>query len=383
MSLRALDCIVDLVVMNKPPATRSGWADTETYVHRSGRTGRAGRKGTCVTLYQLKHRDTLREIERATRNTFDWVARAAGPGRPGRGGTPGSNERRGRRPGALPCFSDEAATLATFFGSPEKAVQARLAKIAGYEAGKPPDRSLLTNTENYVTCLYAAGLQIHSISYVWNFLRQEPPARRLRRLQGHAARRRLGRRRLRRAGEAQGAARGPRTASRSTCRTCRGSRSARPSPRAGAAAGAAAAGPGPRGRGRGKGAAARASRAGADGRFRTRHSGSRTGTRSPRHVCDGAGTSGRRPCLERERERESAPSGGETRRAARRFGRRWTRWTALCSKQSTARPFNRLVARRAVCARRRRRPLYSWRCAASKHQNSLPIVPIKQSSRPP
>ena len=76
---------------------------------------------------------------------------------------------------ALPCFSDEAATLATFFGSPEKAVQACLAKIAGYEAGKPPDRSLLTNTENYVTCLYAAGLQIHSISYVWNFLRRSLP----------------------------------------------------------------------------------------------------------------------------------------------------------------------------------------------------------------
>ena len=76
---------------------------------------------------------------------------------------------------ALPCFADEAATLATFFGSPEKAVQACLAKIAGYEAGKPPDRSLLTNTENYVTCLYAAGLQIHSISYVWNFLRRSLP----------------------------------------------------------------------------------------------------------------------------------------------------------------------------------------------------------------
>ena len=71
---------------------------------------------------------------------------------------------------ALPCFADEAATLATFFfGSPEKAVQACLAKIAGYEAGKPPTGSLFTNTENYVTCLYAAGLQIHSISYVWNF----------------------------------------------------------------------------------------------------------------------------------------------------------------------------------------------------------------------
>ena len=31
VAARGLDCVVDLVVMNKPPATRSGWADTETY----------------------------------------------------------------------------------------------------------------------------------------------------------------------------------------------------------------------------------------------------------------------------------------------------------------------------------------------------------------
>ena len=44
VAARGLDCIVDLVVMNKPPATRSGWADTGQYVHRSGRTGRAGKE---------------------------------------------------------------------------------------------------------------------------------------------------------------------------------------------------------------------------------------------------------------------------------------------------------------------------------------------------
>ena len=175
VAARGLDCIVDLVVMNKPPATRSGWADTETYVHRSGRTGRAGRKGTCVTLYQLKHRDTLREIERATRNTFDWVAAPRARDVLGAAALQARVSVEAVERSALPCFSDEAATLATFFGSPEKAVQACLAKIAGYEAGKPPDRSLLTNTENYVTCLYAAGLQIHSISYVWNFLRRSLP----------------------------------------------------------------------------------------------------------------------------------------------------------------------------------------------------------------
>ncbi len=44
MAARGLDMIVDLVINTEPPTTASGWVDTETYVHRSGRTGRAGRK---------------------------------------------------------------------------------------------------------------------------------------------------------------------------------------------------------------------------------------------------------------------------------------------------------------------------------------------------
>ncbi|KAH8061420.1 helicase [Aureococcus anophagefferens] len=160
VAARGLDMVVELVVNNKPPATRSGWADAETYVHRSGRTGRAGRKGTCVTLYQTKHRATLEEIERKTKNAaVEDVA-----------------------PSALPCFEDRAAALAANFagrhgssatGGYAEALRAALAKLAGYERGKPADRSLLTNSEHYVTCHYAAGLPIHSISYVWNFLRRE------------------------------------------------------------------------------------------------------------------------------------------------------------------------------------------------------------------
>ena len=86
---------------------------------------------------------------------------------------------------ALPCFEVTAAELAATYAARHsasstngfaEALQAALAKMAGYETGKPPDRSLLTNTENYVTCHYAAGLEIHSISYVWNFLRRSLPA---------------------------------------------------------------------------------------------------------------------------------------------------------------------------------------------------------------
>jgi ATP-dependent RNA helicase DDX21 len=40
---------VDLVIQVEPPK------ETETYIHRSGRTARAGRVGTCITFYSKKH----------------------------------------------------------------------------------------------------------------------------------------------------------------------------------------------------------------------------------------------------------------------------------------------------------------------------------------
>ena len=65
--------IVDLVVQNKPPESRSGRPEVETYVHRSGRTGRAGRKGICVTLFSPKQRATLQTIGKETGNKFEWL----------------------------------------------------------------------------------------------------------------------------------------------------------------------------------------------------------------------------------------------------------------------------------------------------------------------
>ncbi len=48
---------VDLVVQIEPPK------DTETYIHRSGRTARAGRSGTCITFYTLKQKIFVSQIE--------------------------------------------------------------------------------------------------------------------------------------------------------------------------------------------------------------------------------------------------------------------------------------------------------------------------------
>src|SRR6202021_2902352 len=45
--------------------------DTESYVHRIGRTGRAGRKGEAILFIAPPERNMLRTIERATRQTIE------------------------------------------------------------------------------------------------------------------------------------------------------------------------------------------------------------------------------------------------------------------------------------------------------------------------
>jgi ATP-dependent RNA helicase DDX21 len=41
---------VELVIQTEPPK------DTETYIHRSGRTARAGKTGTCITFWTMKQK---------------------------------------------------------------------------------------------------------------------------------------------------------------------------------------------------------------------------------------------------------------------------------------------------------------------------------------
>jgi ATP-dependent RNA helicase DeaD len=45
--------------------------DTETYIHRIGRTGRAGRKGNAILFISPRERRMLRTIERATRQPIE------------------------------------------------------------------------------------------------------------------------------------------------------------------------------------------------------------------------------------------------------------------------------------------------------------------------
>ena len=48
---------VELVIQLDPPK------DTESYIHRSGRTARAGRSGTCITFYNQRSEEFVDRIE--------------------------------------------------------------------------------------------------------------------------------------------------------------------------------------------------------------------------------------------------------------------------------------------------------------------------------
>ena len=68
VAARGLDIpSVDLVVQIEPPK------DTETYIHRSGRTARAGRSGTCITFYTLKQKMLVGMIEQRAGIIFQKV----------------------------------------------------------------------------------------------------------------------------------------------------------------------------------------------------------------------------------------------------------------------------------------------------------------------
>eukprot|EP00179_Madagascaria_erythrocladioides_P015732 CAMPEP_0198368880 /NCGR_PEP_ID=MMETSP1450-20131203/155926_1 /TAXON_ID=753684 ORGANISM="Madagascaria erythrocladiodes, Strain CCMP3234" /NCGR_SAMPLE_ID=MMETSP1450 /ASSEMBLY_ACC=CAM_ASM_001115 /LENGTH=785 /DNA_ID=CAMNT_0044076397 /DNA_START=42 /DNA_END=2399 /DNA_ORIENTATION=+ len=56
---------VDLVIQYRVPM------DTESYIHRAGRTGRAGRRGTAVIMYSSDEVPLLRKTERAARVKFE------------------------------------------------------------------------------------------------------------------------------------------------------------------------------------------------------------------------------------------------------------------------------------------------------------------------
>lgn len=138
---------IDLVVQLKPPL------DTETYIHRSGRTGRAGKHGICITMYSKYQLPRLRALEREIGVRFE----RAGTPQPvdlykaaALSATQSALDILEKYPQMLNQVMTAAQQLLDDVGDPIKALAALVVVAGGFD--KPmPVRSLLGARENMTT----------------------------------------------------------------------------------------------------------------------------------------------------------------------------------------------------------------------------------------
>mmetsp|Transcript_31634 Transcript_31634/g.78297 ORF Transcript_31634/g.78297 Transcript_31634/m.78297 type:complete len:679 (-) Transcript_31634:409-2445(-) len=176
VAARGLDMVVDLVVQSKPPVRKmSGKPEIETYVHRSGRTGRAGKKGTCVTLFGPRDRPILQAIEKATKNTFEWLG-APNPKSllKTAAETAGTDAAAIAEP-VVTLFAKAAKTLLEAKGGDALAAVAAALAVATGTTVMPQTRSLLSNSDGYVTLHAAMNKDVPNTGYVWGALRRVLP----------------------------------------------------------------------------------------------------------------------------------------------------------------------------------------------------------------
>jgi ATP-dependent RNA helicase DDX21 len=137
---------VDLVIQMEPPK------DTESYIHRSGRTARAGKSGTCITLYNRNNYEFLRRIEELAGITMD------------KPGVPSDEDMiAAKTKDVLKKLKDvDHAVLDRFNetadifveqngGDTKKALKMALAYCSGHYKQTVPTRSLITGRDGMIT----------------------------------------------------------------------------------------------------------------------------------------------------------------------------------------------------------------------------------------
>ncbi|KAI8984518.1 P-loop containing nucleoside triphosphate hydrolase protein [Mycotypha africana] len=158
---------VDLVINCQPPK------DTESYVHRSGRTGRAGRSGVCVTFFKPAEEGLLAYISKRTGVKFEQLS-APRPEDIIEATTEEAFKSIDMvKPDVLPFFAKSAQQLIEKHGA-ENAVAAALAFMTGYHQGVP-SRSLLTSREGQTTLYFELSYTIQHPGYIRNILNREYP----------------------------------------------------------------------------------------------------------------------------------------------------------------------------------------------------------------
>jgi len=164
VAARGLDIpMVDLVVMMKPPQ------DTDSYVHRAGRTARAGKKGTCVVFFTKNEEFILRKVEQDLKIKFERV----GPPQP-KDIVAMAVEDAVKiidtiHQDTVDAFYKKAKSLIEK-GDAASLLAGAMAAMTGYTE-KMNMRSLITGFEGYTAFKIASTQGIPDISKAWRILR--------------------------------------------------------------------------------------------------------------------------------------------------------------------------------------------------------------------
>jgi ATP-dependent RNA helicase DDX21 len=152
---------VDLVIQCNPPK------DTDSYIHRSGRTGRAGRQGTCVCFYKHQEEGALRMVEHHTGIRFKRI----GPPSPQEiikaVAEDAIRSLDGVSDDVLKLFEESAKKLIEEKGA-VTAVATALAVMSGSTQLKA--RSLLSSAEGFTTYHFKTNMVMNGLGYCWRSL---------------------------------------------------------------------------------------------------------------------------------------------------------------------------------------------------------------------
>ena len=164
VAARGLDISgVDLIIQTQPPK------DSETYIHRAGRTGRAGKVGTVITFFMKNDHGTLAQLERSAGIHFERIGNPQPVDIVHAATEQALVAMREVHREVFPMFQ-EAAERILKDKEPVDVVAAALAVITGYtEPFK--SRSLLGSAEGYTSLLLKSDREIFSPGYVKGALR--------------------------------------------------------------------------------------------------------------------------------------------------------------------------------------------------------------------
>lgn len=155
---------VGLVIQAQPPL------DSETYIHRSGRTGRAGKSGVCILFYTKREQNLITRIERDARIKFERIGAPQNEDLVRSAASSAKEMLKDVHADARVFFEDAANELIAEMGA-TTALSAALARMTN-QHGPLQTRSLMSSLKDYTSILCTSKMEMRSPMYVLNAIKE-------------------------------------------------------------------------------------------------------------------------------------------------------------------------------------------------------------------